>query len=217
MTEPATVLTDALVAVLALAWGIDLRRRSRESGSSAQRLWGMTFFALAFSAISGAAYHGTGHVLSETFRDTIWTTTLLSMTLVSGFLFAAVVCQSLAGLRRKWLLGLVILKAILVGAWVLLSPHFIIAIVDYGTAMLVTVTLALYCLDGGPCSSARWYLIAVGISALAAGIQILKLAPHPHFNHNDLFHLVQLVANGCFYRGAQAGRDKQTTHPGNMT
>ena len=45
---------------------------------------------------------------------------------------------------------------------------------------------------------AAWWLTAgVGVSVVAGAIQAFRLAPHSRFNHNDLFHVVQMVALYC--------------------
>jgi hypothetical protein len=43
----------------------------------------------------------------------------------------------------------------------------------------------------------------VGVSLLAAGIQASGFAPHPRFNHNDLYHLIQIGAMLLLYSGAR--------------
>jgi hypothetical protein len=42
---------------------------------------------------------------------------------------------------------------------------------------------------------------------VAALIQVLRIAPHPQFNHNDLFHVVQTGALYLLYRGGLLMRD----------
>jgi hypothetical protein len=44
---------------------------------------------------------------------------------------------------------------------------------------------------------------AVAVSVAAAGVQAMHLAPHPGFNHNDLYHVMQIAAMWLFYRGAR--------------
>jgi hypothetical protein len=42
---------------------------------------------------------------------------------------------------------------------------------------------------------------AVALSMVAGALQHFRVAPHRHFNHNDLYHVVQLAAVVLFYRG----------------
>ena len=48
----------------------------------------------------------------------------------------------------------------------------------------------------------RWLKRAVGISLFGLAILALKLSPHPRFNHNDLYHVIQMGGLYCLYRGA---------------
>ena len=50
-------------------------------------------------------------------------------------------------------------------------------------------------------------LAGVAVSLIAAGIQAGRLALHPHFNHNDLYHVVQIAAMLLYYAGAKRMRD----------
>jgi hypothetical protein len=34
-------------------------------------------------------------------------------------------------------------------------------------------------------------------------VQATGLAPHPNFNHNDLYHVIQIAAMVLLYRGAR--------------
>lgn len=48
----------------------------------------------------------------------------------------------------------------------------------------------------------RWLKRAVAVSVLGLLILVLKLSPHPRFNHNDLYHVIQMGGLYCLYRGA---------------
>jgi hypothetical protein len=49
----------------------------------------------------------------------------------------------------------------------------------------------------------RWLKRAVAVSVAGLAVLVLKLAPHRHFNHNDLYHLIQMAGLYCLYRGAE--------------
>jgi hypothetical protein len=49
----------------------------------------------------------------------------------------------------------------------------------------------------------RWHAAGLVVSIAGLVIQQGHLSLHPSFNHNDLFHCVQIVALFCFFRGAQ--------------
>ena len=61
-----------------------------------------------------------------------------------------------------------------------------------------------------------WMLAGIGLSIIAALVQQLGWAPAPHFNHNDLYHVIQALALGGFYRAGRkfAGPTGPRIHPG---
>jgi hypothetical protein len=63
-------------------------------------------------------------------------------------------------------------------------------------------------LAGAACELARrrapgmgWLIVGVLVSLVAGVVQAKKLALHRHFNHNDLYHVIQMSALYAFYRG----------------
>lgn len=48
----------------------------------------------------------------------------------------------------------------------------------------------------------RWLKRAVVISLVGLAVLVLKLSPHPCFNQNDLYHVIQMGGLYCLYRGA---------------
>ena len=47
-----------------------------------------------------------------------------------------------------------------------------------------------------------WLKRAIGVSLAGLAVLVLKLSPHPHFNHNDLYHVIQMGGLLGLYRGA---------------
>jgi hypothetical protein len=62
----------------------------------------------------------------------------------------------------------------------------------------------------------RWLKRAVVISSVGLVVLVLKLSPHPQFNHNDLYHVIQMGGLYCLYRASillgglsDKGRDRK--------
>ena len=53
-------------------------------------------------------------------------------------------------------------------------------------------------------SGARWLIRGIGVTLVGLGIQQSGWSLAEHFNHNDLYHLIQMAGLYCFYRGALA-------------
>ena len=50
-------------------------------------------------------------------------------------------------------------------------------------------------------AGASWLKKGVLVSAIGIALMVTKVSLHPHFNQNDLYHVVQMVGLYCFYRG----------------
>ena len=64
------------------------------------------------------------------------------------------------------------------------------------SALLIVALLHLWRFNG-------WMLAGVAVSVLAGLVQASGFALHAHFNHNDLYHLIQAAAMLLFYQGVK--------------
>ncbi len=56
--------------------------------------------------------------------------------------------------------------------------------------------------------SARWLVAGLALSLVGLAIQQSSLGFGPQFNHNDIFHTIQIAALWLFYRGARLLEDR---------
>ena len=68
---------------------------------------------------------------------------------------------------------------------------------DYGTVMLAILVVCAIRRSNG---AARWIAASILISFAASALQMSSIRVGP-FNHNDVYHVVDVVALYCFYRG----------------
>ena len=80
-------------------------------------------------------------------------------------------------------------------------PEFRVAAADYGSALAVLLAAALYVYARWHAAGMGWLIAAVAVSLVAGLVQVRRIAFHRHFNHNDLFHVIQMVALYLFFRG----------------
>ncbi|MGH7148791.1 MAG: DUF6962 family protein, partial [Nitrospiraceae bacterium] len=85
---------------------------------------------------------------------------------------------------------------------------FRFAIYDYALTNLSILALQLHAGVTRRAMSAPWLVGGVLVSFLAAAVQVNGIALHDHFNHNDLYHVVQMGGMYLFYRGARLLRDR---------
>jgi hypothetical protein len=185
MSEPVTMLTDYALGAVSAYLGVRLFRFSK--------YWALAFLALALAAFLGGTWHGFWQ------HDLLWKATILSVGVASFGMVAGSSRIVLSGPGGRLLSGFAALKLLLYSGWMLFHDDFIWVIADTGSALAIVGALHLRRFNG-------WMLAGVGMSVLAALAQASGLALHRHFNHNDLYHVIQIAAMLLFYRGLSEER-----------
>jgi len=201
-----TVLTDYLLAGVCATLGwLLLKNRNNQYSRS---FWAIAFLALALAALLGGTWHGFPvPALSRSTLFGLWTLTLLCAGVASfGMLAGSAYAATTGGLRLA-LLAFAAVKLAGFALWIQANQGFIVVILDTGIAMLLVALL--HALDRRNAAS-RWILAGVGASLAGAAVQAAGLAPHPHFNHNDLYHVIQIAAMVLYYRGVATMQDRRS-------
>ena len=183
MNEPTTVLTDYALGAVA-AWA---SVRLFSSAERSRRYWALAFAALAAGAFLGGTWHGFWR------SDLLWKATVLSVGVAR---FGMVAGSGLAVTQGRLLLIFATLKLAAYTAWMLLHDEFIYVVLDTGSALLVVAALHLWKWNGP-------MLAGVGVSVIAGLVQASGFALHEQFNHNDLYHVIQLAGVVLLYHGAK--------------
>ena len=206
IAEPMTLLTDYALAGVTGWLGWRLLRAGE--GQSARSFWALAFAAITVAAVLGGTHHGFAPQLAEGSLQMLWKATVLAVGIASFAMLAGSVIAVTTGSLRKALLALATAKLALYSGWMLSHSEFIYVIADTGTTMA-----ALAVLHGGLAMqngdrASRWVLGGVGVSVIAAGVQASGFALHRHFNHNDLYHVIQIAAMVLFFIGSRRLRDR---------
>jgi hypothetical protein len=195
--EPATLVTDYLLAGLAVALAVRLRSQTPPT-SPARRWFVRTLVLTGLSAFVGGSYHGFAPNFAREIAAVWWWLTLLVIHLLSAALAMSWVHEILPARRHRLACGLIVARLAGFGIASALHPRFVMAIIDYGSTCLLWLVTALVL-------RRAWrapMLVALGLSGIAAAVQQLRLAPSRQFNHNDLYHVIQAFALYAFYRAA---------------
>jgi hypothetical protein len=199
--EPMTLATDYLLAMSAVVFAAGLWRLSR--------LWSLAFLCTAIASLAGGSYHGFGPMLEPIVAAALWKLTLFAVGCASFFL--------LTGTSRS-LAVFAAIKLVVYASWMITHDDFVWVIADYGSTLLIVgaVFLARWLRQRDPATP--WVLASIIVSVIAALVQQSEFALHRHFNHNDLYHLIQVVALWLLYRGGRlaatnAVTDRPTTPP----
>ena len=54
----------------------------------------------------------------------------------------------------------------------------------------------------------KWIVAAVVLTLAGLGVQMTGFRAHQHFNHNDIFHVIQILAMYVFFIGARGLQDR---------
>jgi hypothetical protein len=193
LEEPTTTITDYLLAIEIIVLGLLLLRIH---SSIAGKLWAISFFALALAAIAGGTHHGFASAMSSGVSQKLWKITLFCvgiatlLMLFTAFLFY---------IPPPWKNVLLIITVVQFVAYLFVisrSNDFRYVIYNYLPAMFALLLIALFYKN-------LWLAGAVIISFAAAVAQRSGVVLHKHFNFNDLYHLIQMVAMYFFYRGGR--------------
>jgi hypothetical protein len=200
ITEAATMLTDFAIAGICAIFATELARAA-SSVSGARALWALSFGFTAIAALIGGVVHGFALHLGDAAKHRLWKATQYTMGLTALAILAAAVVAFVGRGAQPWLLGAAAAKFVAYVAGVARRDDYLVVVVDYGLSMLAVAGLAIagWVRDGAAASP--WLVGGVAVSAAAAVVQVKKVAPHPRFNHNDLYHAIQIVALYLFYRG----------------
>jgi hypothetical protein len=186
MNEPMTVVTDYALGGVA-AWLSFLLFRNTQTS---RRLWALAFAALAAAAFLGGTWHG---FLQS---NLLWKATTLSAGVASFGMVAGSSYAAFSGQPRMLVLTAALAKLLVYSAWMLSHDAFLYVVIDTGLAFTAVAAMHLWKWNGP-------ILAGVAVSIAGALVQASGLRPHPHFNHNDLYHVIQIAALVLLYRGAK--------------
>jgi hypothetical protein len=203
LSEPATFVTDMLLAAVSGAFASHLLTRRASARQMSVTCWGGAFAAVALGALTGGLWHGAAPALSPAAADTLWRVSLQAIGLGSFLMVAGSARALLARTARRWVSTAATLQWIAYTMFMAWHDDFRFVVFDVVPSLLFLAAMhgaaALRHRSSGSIPLATGALA----SLVAAGIQGARLAPAPWFNHNDLFHVVQLGANALLFMGAR--------------
>jgi hypothetical protein len=196
--EPATAITDFLLALLALVLLIGLLRDSNASRLVGARLF---FSGFGLAALLGGIEHGflSGH--DAIGQRVAWWLTVVS-TGVAACGLAAIGAERFGWRNPRMQL---LVTAVLIVAFAVYARHdsrFLVSIIVAGLASIICaaglVRHAVTRERRGPLLAGS----ALVLSAIAGVLQQMKFAiDPPHFDHNATYHLWLFISLGLLYAG----------------
>jgi predicted membrane channel-forming protein YqfA (hemolysin III family) len=200
VTEPMTVATDVVLAALAFVFAARLASRSAAEGSVAAAWLAAALAVTGLAALIGAFAHGTD-TANDALRERLWRATVYVTGLIGAATVASVAFFAAQGSARTALLAFAAIKLVVFMYRVARRPEFRIVAADYGIALAIVLVGAVVEMVRRRAPGMTWMIAGVLVSLVAALVQARRVALHRHFNHNDLYHVIQMVALYAFSRG----------------
>jgi hypothetical protein len=203
LSEPTTALTDyGLFALGTVLGGVLLRRESFRS----RRLLGGSVIASAVAAAFGGTVHGFSPVLSPTALSALWIATYTAIGVANLLMLAAAAQATLPRRAQAWVVAALIVRMAAYLVLVLPHRHFRFVVYDYAlTLAALLLCTILWMARSRP--AAPWIAAAVLVCGAGAWVQHSRLILDPRFNHNDLFHVIQMFGLYLFFEGGRRLQD----------
>ena len=204
LTEPAVALTDFALAIECAVFVLLLSRGY--AADRTLRFWFVVFFASAgLASLLGGSVHGFFPDQTSDGRRILWQATLLAILVTAlaawnigaGLLLTE---RNASTVRLLAILQLVIFSFVVM----LVRPEFFIAITAYLPATLFLLLGFVAAYRSRRLPALRWGIAGLGLTFLAAAVQRLNIAIHPHyFDHNALYHVIQGAGLWMIFLGAR--------------
>jgi hypothetical protein len=200
-TEQTTAATDLLICIMAIGglaylWG---------QGPSGLRglLWRSVFALLAAASFLGAVAHGV--VLSDAVFESVWRVTYLALAFLVAAFFAAAVRDVFGDKLARRILPLMVITAVGFYAWFVANPDDFRPFILYeASAMLLALAGFVWLSWKGSLVGSRWIAASIAVNIVAAAVQAGGSARFTliwPFDHNGVFHLIQLLGIALLVRG----------------
>jgi hypothetical protein len=206
-TELTTSATDALLAIECTVI-IALLLRTAPADRWRTNLWCWVFGLLAIASFFGALAHGLE--MPKSMRTALWTPLYLSLgSLVVMFIVGAVAdwLGRVAAMRLvPWGLGV---SAAFFGLTALMGGAFIVFIAYAAAVLLSGMAIYIFLAATHRLPGAAVVALAILLNLAAAAVQASNVSLHLlfPFDHNGVFHLVQIVSTAILGWGLHLGME----------
>jgi len=196
-----TVLTNVVLAGLAFVLAVRLGYGAAADGVASGSVLALGFLATALAAMLAATSHGLDPHADADLRTRCWRGALYVSGLVGASCIAAVAFFAARGVTRKAILVFAGFKFLVFVVSLTRRPELRVAAADFGGGLAVLLAAAVYAWVSWGSPASVWIVAGVLVSVVGGVQQARRVGLHRHFNHNDVFHVIQMVALYLVYRG----------------
>lgn len=194
-TEQTTAVTDFVMALLAIWAAIKISRSGKKVSPGKTRIWIWVFVLLAIGALFGAVAHG--FKMDEKTNNLLWQPLFLSLGLaVSMFLAGAIFDLKKGSIHKMVIPALLAMGVIFYLVTVFIPGSFLVFILYEAVVMIFALVAYILLALKNKLRGTWWMVGGIFITIIAAGIQATESLSFNliwEFDHNGIFHLVQMV------------------------
>ncbi|MGH8646325.1 MAG: DUF6962 family protein [Gammaproteobacteria bacterium] len=204
-TEQTTAITDLILAALSLSSALYLRRY-RIADPWKVNLWAWAFALLSLASGLGAAAHGI--TLSLTAIRLLWPPITIALGLtIALFVVGAVYDLSGRGVARRLLRLMIGVGVAFFAINQIVTGTFRVLLIYEGVAMLVALIIYARIASRHSLPGAALMVAGTLITLIAAAFQnnhAIELVLIWRFDHNGVFHLIQMIGVLALVTGLRA-------------
>jgi len=201
-SEPTTMATDYVLAALCGVFAWRLWNVGKGAAQASVCSWAAGFACFGLASLAGGTVHGFATIFNEAILQSLWKGTTYAVGLASFFLLTGTLNACIAPSVRRFALPIPYVQLIVFALWMATHDDFRVVIYNYTLTNLAILALQCYAGVTYRAVSAPWLVGGVLVSFVAAAVQVSGAAIHQQFNHNDLYHVIQMGGMYLFYRGA---------------
>lgn len=199
--EPMTAFTDLLIFGLGLYFAREIFFAHVSKLMDVHLHFALVFLFMGLAGLFGALTHGIGPHFPQGIHTFIWRITLYciglsTFAMLMGGFYHVVPYQTM-----NWLKWLPFLALVVYLVAVTRNDDFKTVILFYTPAMTLVLLLMLYSWLCFQSEGTVWIITSILIAFGGAIVQQSGFALHKHFNHNDIYHVVQMGGMYLLYRG----------------
>ena len=207
-SEPTTMATDYVLVVLCCVFAWHLWRVGKAAAQASVCAWAAGVVCFGLASFVGGTVHGFAAIFSQAVLQELWKLTAYAVGFASFFLLVGTLSACIVPSVRRFAMPIPYVQLIVYAFWMATHDDFRYVIYDYAFTNLGIVALQCYAGMTYRAVSVRWMAGGVLVSFFAGAVQINRVALHDHFNHNDLYHVIQMGGMYLFYRGALLLKDR---------
>jgi hypothetical protein len=219
--EPTTTFTDLILAFMSFYFGHKLFHAKKSPDKRFKQFWALAFLFLGLSSFMGALAHGFPFLKTQfSIVAQAWPLTVMCMGIMSFYLLLALATEYFP----RWRNAIFFLAYFKMMAFFLLmfgypkkyfgppeDVSFGLVIFDYAPVLILLLTMNVIDFIKSDKNSlkkmtAKTMVTGLVLSIMGTFVQVSGFGLAKNFNHNDIYHVIQMVAIYLMYRAVTLKR-----------